>query len=141
VKVAYVQQDGYDTHAAQSATHRALLSDLDAGIGAFFENLSPAVRPNTVAVVFSEFGRRPTANASGGTDHGTTGDVWIIGDGVVGGRRGEPTSFTQLDKNGNFRVTSNFGLVLSEALAPALGPTIRTALKTTLDPLPRRLRR
>jgi uncharacterized protein (DUF1501 family) len=129
VKVAYVQQAGYDTHAAQASTHRSLLADLDTGIGSFFEQLAPAVRASAVVVVFSEFGRRPLANASGGTDHGTAGDVWILGDGVAGGRRGEPASFDHLDTNGNLTVTADYRAVLGQALRPVLGPSVLSALR------------
>jgi uncharacterized protein (DUF1501 family) len=141
VKVAYVQQDGYDTHANQLRTHSGLLSELDAGVESFFSNLSPAVRPNAVVVIFSEFGRRPIANGSAGTDHGTAGDVWVLGDSVVGGRRGQPTSFTDLDQDGNFIVTSNFGPVLTEALTPILGSSIGSALNTSARAMPNRIRR
>jgi uncharacterized protein (DUF1501 family) len=129
VKVAYVQQAGYDTHAAQASTHRSLLADLDAGIGMFFAELAPAVRASAVVVVFSEFGRRPLTNASGGTDHGTAGDVWIVGDGVAGGRRGEPASFDHLDANGNLTVTADYRTVLGQALLPVLGPPVLGALR------------
>jgi uncharacterized protein (DUF1501 family) len=138
VRVAYVQQSGYDTHANQSSTHQALLTDLDDGIGAFFDNLSPEVRSSITVVIFSEFGRRPQANASEGTDHGTAGDVWVIGDGVVTGRIGEPSAFDRLDANGNFAVTSSFGQVLADALAPALGSSIRAPLRA-VSSLPRRV--
>jgi uncharacterized protein (DUF1501 family) len=141
VKVAYVQQAGYDTHANQLRTHRGLLADLDAGIEAFFSNLSAAVRPNAVVVIFSEFGRRPIANASAGTDHGTAGDIWVIGDSVVGGRLGQPTSFTDLDQDGNFIVTSNFNQVLTEALTPALGPNVELALNPPNPIVARPIRR
>jgi uncharacterized protein (DUF1501 family) len=129
VRVAYVQQNGYDTHANQPATHQALLGDLDDGIGAFFANLSPEVRPAATVVIFSEFGRRPTANASNGTDHGTASDVWVIGANVKGGRFGEPPAFDRLDQNGNFVVTASFGQVMADALAPVLGSSVRTTLR------------
>jgi uncharacterized protein (DUF1501 family) len=34
---------------------------------------------NTLVMVFSEFGRRVEENASGGTDHGTANNVFLIG--------------------------------------------------------------
>jgi uncharacterized protein (DUF1501 family) len=139
VKVAYVQHDGYDTHANQLQTHSALLGQLDSAIDAFFANLSLEVRPNAVVVVFSEFGRRPLANASGGTDHGTCGDLWVIGDSVIGGRRGEAPSLDQLDANGNLIVTTSFGKAITEALTPALGPLVAPALKA-IAPLRVRIR-
>ena len=36
-------------------------------------------------MTFSEFGRRPEANASGGTDHGTSSALFVIGENVKGG--------------------------------------------------------
>ena len=46
--------------------------------------------------MYSEFGRRVAANASQGTDHGTSGPVFIAGTPVKGGFYGDEPSLTDL---------------------------------------------
>ena len=66
-------------------------------------------RANDVTVfVYSEFGRRVKANASQGTDHGTSGPVFVAGGKVNGGKfYGEQPSLTNL-KDGDLAITTDF---------------------------------
>ena len=43
-------------------------------------------------MAYSEFGRRVNANASHGTDHGTAGPVFLVGDTVQAGFHGDQPS-------------------------------------------------
>ncbi|HZQ85004.1 MAG TPA: DUF1501 domain-containing protein [Acidimicrobiales bacterium] len=95
VECVFVPQPAsYDNHAAQRSSHEAALSDLDAGIEAFFfgteagvplANTGPMnadVAARTLVMVVSEFGRRIGENGSGsiaGTDHGAAAPVMLIG--------------------------------------------------------------
>jgi uncharacterized protein (DUF1501 family) len=58
-------------------------------------------------LVYSEFGRRVRANASQGTDHGTSGPVFIMGEKVAGGFYGDQPSLTNL-KEDDLQVTTDF---------------------------------
>jgi uncharacterized protein (DUF1501 family) len=58
-------------------------------------------------MVYSEFGRRVKGNASQGTDHGTSGPVFLIGDKVKGGFYGDQPSLTKLI-DGDLAVTTDF---------------------------------
>src|SRR5262249_5232376 len=77
-RVFYTRQTGYDTHAAQFATHFQLLQALSEGLKAFLDDLKSARLAERVAVLmFSEFGRTVKENGSAGTDHGTAAPVLL----------------------------------------------------------------
>ena len=58
--------------------------------------------------VWSEFGRRGEENASLGTDHGAAGLGMLIGTRARGTMVGEFPGLSQLDPDGNLRLTSDF---------------------------------
>lgn len=62
---------------------------------------------DVTVLVYSEFGRRVRANASQGTDHGTSGPVFLIGEGVKGGFHGEQPSLARL-RDDDLEVTTDF---------------------------------
>jgi uncharacterized protein (DUF1501 family) len=79
-KVYYVSLSGFDTHVNQLNQHNRLLQVYADGITAFIKNLKVLNKwDNTLIFTFSEFGRRVEENASGGTDHGTAGNVFLFG--------------------------------------------------------------
>jgi uncharacterized protein (DUF1501 family) len=71
-------------------------------------------------LVYSEFGRRVKANGSEGTDHGTSGPVFLIGDRVNGGFYGDQPSLSKL-VDGDLAVTTDFRDVYSSVLEKVLG--------------------
>jgi uncharacterized protein (DUF1501 family) len=80
-RVYYTSTSGFDTHVRQSIQHGRLLGQVSDALWAFASDLHQADElKNTVILVFSEFGRRAKQNASGGTDHGTAGNVFLITD-------------------------------------------------------------
>ena len=84
-RVFYTQHGGYDHHANEVPSHPKLLKELTGAIRDFFKDLRDHnASDEVVMLVFSEFGRRIRDNASG-TDHGTGGGAFIIGDHVEGG--------------------------------------------------------
>jgi uncharacterized protein (DUF1501 family) len=84
-RVVYVSGLGdYDTHQGQAQRHPALMTDLDAGIEAFFGALDAAGQSDRALVMtVSEFGRRPAENG-GGTDHGAAAAHFVVGPSVYG---------------------------------------------------------
>jgi len=117
-----VSQSSFDTHAGELETQAGLLAQLDAAVqnfmGAFpagTKGLSPVI------VLYSEFGRRPESNASGGTDHGSANVVLVIGPSVKGGFYGEMQSLRRLDDLGNFRYTTDIRRVYATVLAEIMG--------------------
>jgi len=95
--IYYTQLGGFDTHADQTYSHESLLSEVAASLKAFLGDLEQAREASRVVVlVFSEFGRRVQENASGGTDHGTAGPVFLLGPRVVPGLHGTPPDLANL---------------------------------------------
>jgi uncharacterized protein (DUF1501 family) len=102
IAVVRLSLGGFDTHANQQGVHANLLRQLGEGLAALREALTEIDRWNsTVIATYSEFGRRPKENQSGGTDHGTASPHLVIGGAVKGGLYGLPTALDRLDGNGN----------------------------------------
>jgi uncharacterized protein (DUF1501 family) len=86
-QIFYAQQDAFDTHTVQLQTQAALLSDLDAALGAFMAALQEMGLANQVLVcTHSDFNRTITANVSGGSDHAWGNHQIILGGGIRGSR-------------------------------------------------------
>jgi len=66
-------------------------------------------------MTFSEFGRRVTQNASGGTDHGAAAPMFMFGKAVNQGIVGQHPSLTKLDQ-GDLIYTVDFRSVYSTVL-------------------------
>lgn len=112
---------GFDTHADELGRQGALLAELDAGLAALRAGLAGTARESdVVTLVYSEFGRRVAANGSDGTDHGTAGNVLLLGHPVRGGVHGEQPSLTALDA-GDLRMTTDFRSVYAALLDRVLG--------------------
>ncbi|TCJ35802.1 DUF1501 domain-containing protein [Parafrankia sp. BMG5.11] len=127
-RVYSVSLGGFDTHAAEDGTHTRLLGQLDAALTRFHRSMAATPRGSAVTtMVYSEFGRRVAANASGGTDHGTAGPVLLLGRPVRGGFFGDQPPLTDLD-DGDLRVTTDFRSVYATLLERVLGTEAGTVL-------------
>ncbi|HEY8790125.1 MAG TPA: DUF1501 domain-containing protein [Actinopolymorphaceae bacterium] len=116
-----VSLGGFDTHADERATQQRLLGELDQALSGFAARLATTDRgKQVVTLVYSEFGRRVTANASEGTDHGTAGPVFVLGKGVLGGFHGDQPSLTDLD-DGDLKAGTDFRDVYASVLQTVLG--------------------
>jgi uncharacterized protein (DUF1501 family) len=116
-----VSLGGFDTHADERGTQQRLLTELDEALTPFVQRMRKSDRGRQVVVlVYSEFGRRVTANGSDGTDHGTAGPMFVIGDKVRGGFYGEQPSLTDLS-NGDLKATTDFRDVYGTVLRDVLG--------------------
>ena len=79
-KVYYISLGSFDTHVNQDAQQQRLFTELSDAVRAFSKDLKTNGRFNDVLMfTFSEFGRRVSQNASGGTDHGTANNMFLIG--------------------------------------------------------------
>ena len=89
--------NAFDTHANQAGDHARLWRQVSQSVADFYEDLKEHNRGAEVLLfLFSEFGRRARDNG-GGTDHGTGGVCWVIGDQVAGGLYGEYPSLKEGD--------------------------------------------
>lgn len=82
-KVYYASLGSFDTHIFQAGQQQRLFDQMNASVGAFIKDLKAAGRYNDVLFfTFSEFGRRVSQNASGGTDHGTANNMLFLSGGL-----------------------------------------------------------
>jgi len=96
-RVFYTQHGGYDYHAQENPSHHRLLTELSHSLNAFVRDLREHnASDNVTILVFTEFGRRMKDNGSG-TDHGSGGGAFIIGDNVKGGLYSEYPSIAPGD--------------------------------------------
>jgi uncharacterized protein (DUF1501 family) len=137
-RIYYTRQSGYDTHAGQLGTHAGLLQELSSSLLAFLDDLAASEAADRVAVlVFSEFGRTVSENASAGTDHGTSAPVFLAGPGVKTGLVGATPSLVDLDpKHGDLRVSLDFRQVYATVLQDWLGLPMKTSLAGDFERLP-----
>ena len=78
-KVYYVSLGSFDTHINQAAQQQRLFTEMNEAISAFVKDLKSNNRFQDVLLMsFSEFGRRVAQNASGGTDHGTANNMFLV---------------------------------------------------------------
>ena len=106
----------FDTHAAQSYTHRELLRSVSSAVAGFLKDLKKCGLGERVAVLmFSEFGRQVKENAQGGTDHGTAGRIFLAGAPVRGGLVGLAPDLANLN-NGDLRFAVDFRVIYATLL-------------------------
>ena len=124
LEVACVDLGGWDTHEEQGGVEgqfAGLLGELATGLAAFHHDLEDRSERLTV-VTMSEFGRQLKENASGGTDHGRGGSMWVMGGGVRGGVHAAwPSLAPDALDDGDLAITTDFRDVLSEILVQRLG--------------------
>ena len=78
-KVYYVSLGSFDTHVNQEGQQKRLFTEMNDAIKAFVADLKTNNRfQDVLLMTFSEFGRRVTQNASGGTDHGTANNMFFV---------------------------------------------------------------
>ncbi len=78
--VYYLSIGSFDTHAGQEGQQKRLFNELNEAVTAFLKDLKSVGKfEDTLLMTFSEFGRRVSQNASGGTDHGTANNMMFAG--------------------------------------------------------------
>src|SRR5207237_9591635 len=93
MQLLHVTLGRFDTHYTELNRHDDLMGYLDSAVSAFYRDLTAhGVADKVLIATWSEFGRRPKENASGGTDHGAAAPVLLLGDPVKGGIYGRPPS-------------------------------------------------
>ncbi len=134
--IYYTHLGGFDTHANQSGQHDNLLRELGASLQAFLKDLNDAGHGKRVVVlVFSEFGRRLTENASAGTDHGTAAPVFLLGNAVKSGLHGPYPNLHDLT-DGDPKFAIDFRRVYATLLDRWLNCPSDKVLGEKFEPLP-----
>jgi uncharacterized protein (DUF1501 family) len=123
VRVATVEGPGdFDTHDNQPEDLAKGLAEVSEGLASFQADLEArGVADRVLTFVWSEFGRRPEANESLGTDHGAGGIAWVQGTRARGGILTDYPSLKHLDHEGNLAVTVDFRRVYSSLIEQWLG--------------------
>ena len=121
-RIFYTQQGSYDTHAGELATHEKLWSELSAGVGDVVDDMDEHdAGDDTAILLFSEFGRRIKDNGSG-TDHGSGGVAFLIGNNVRGGMYSHYPSLHERDHvEGDLRFNNDFRITYTSILEDWLG--------------------
>lgn len=111
-RIYYTDHGSFDTHAGELEDHTRLWNEVAGAVGDFYDDLKEHGKEKEVMVlIWSEFGRRIMDNGSG-TDHGSGGGAFVIGDPVHGGMYGSYPSLNPEDQlegdlhfNNDFRCT------------------------------------
>src|SRR5438270_8305527 len=137
VKLLHVTLGGFDTHYTELNRHDDLMGYLDSAVSAFYQDLAAHnVAEKVLIATWSEFGRRPKENASGGTDHGAAAPLLLIGNPVKGGLYGQAPALTNLDATGNLSYTVDFRSIYQEILSGHLGADAKEILGQSFDHVP-----
>ena len=116
-RICYTQHGSFDAHTNGIALQEGLLDDVSGGIFDFYLDMKNANKADDVILfVFSEFGRRVKDNGNG-TDHGSGGVAFVIGDSVEGGHYGEYPSLKSEDLiEGDLEFSLDFRSIYAELL-------------------------
>ena len=113
----------FDTHANQAVGHSNLLKDVAVNVDSFMSDMRQLdISDNVTMLLYSEFGRRAMDNGSG-TDHGTGGVAFVIGENVKGGLYGEYPSLerNKLEDGGNLLHNIDFRSAYTTVLERWMG--------------------
>ncbi len=122
-RVAFVEDEGWDTHANEAAIVTSKIAELDAGLKSFQQAMG-GMWGRTILIVATEFGRTAHVNGTGGTDHGTGGSMFLAGGALHGGRvagQWPGIGSGELYQNRDVHATTDFRSVFKGVLASHLG--------------------
>jgi uncharacterized protein (DUF1501 family) len=116
-RIFYAQQGGYDVHGNQIQTQSSLLGTMSRAVRDFFDDLREHnASEEVIMMIFSEFGRRIKDNGNG-TDHGSGGGTFLIGDRVKGGMYAQyPSLAPEKQLNGDLYFNHDFRSIYSTVL-------------------------
>ena len=133
-RIFYAQLGGFDVHGAQIQTQRTLLDNLSRSVGDFFDDLREnSGSEEVIMMIFSEFGRRIKDNGNG-TDHGSGGGTFLIGDRVKGGFYDPYPSLAPEDQlDGDMHFSHDFRSIYSTVLEQWLDLNPNPIVNGTFD--------
>ncbi|MCH7972014.1 MAG: DUF1501 domain-containing protein [Chloroflexi bacterium] len=136
-RIYYAAHGSFDTHTNELVNHALLWDQVSTAVACFWEDVEQQGKGDeTVIWMFSEFGRRIADNGAG-TDHGSGGAAFVIGDSVKGGLYGDYPKLALSDQlDGDVRFNTDFREVYATLLEDVLGIESEPVLKqkfSTLD--------
>lgn len=126
----------FDTHANQNITFPKLWNEVTSAVSTFYQDLKAHhANEEVVILMFTEFGRRVKENGSG-TDHGSGGVAFVIGDAVKGGLYGEYPSLKpeKLDE-GDLQWNNDFRSTYATLLEQWMGLDSKAVLRGSFEQL------
>lgn len=126
LEVAFTDVGGWDTHVNQGNSRGQLanlLQQFSAGIAALYQDLGQRM-DDVVILTMSEFGRTVHENGNRGTDHGHANAMFVMGNGVRGGKvygRWPGLSNDKLYEGRDLALTTDFRDVFGEIASRHLG--------------------
>lgn len=126
----------FDTHANQNISLPKLWGEVTNAVSTFYQDLKEHhANEEVVIFMFTEFGRRVQENGSG-TDHGSGGVAFVIGDAVNGGLYGEYPSLKpeKLDE-GDLQWNNDFRSTYATLLERWMGLDSKSILRGSFEQL------
>ena len=126
--------NSFDTHAGELAAHASLWGNTSNAIADFMDDLREhEASDNVTLLVFTEFGRRVHDNGSG-TDHGSGGVAFVVGDNVKGGMYGEYPSLEE-DKllEGDLHFNNDFRSIYTDLIENWMGLDAQPLVNGTFE--------
>ena len=125
MEIAFAESGGWDTHIRQGALRGSFFGrarDLSNAIAAFWNDLG-RFQDEVVLMTMTEFGRTVRQNGSGGTDHGHGSCLFVLGNGVRGGKVHGSASVRPQDlfEGRDLAVTTDFRSVFAGVTKQHLG--------------------
>jgi uncharacterized protein (DUF1501 family) len=126
LEVAFTEIGGWDTHVNQGNARGQLanlLQQFSSGIAALYQDLGQRM-DDVVVLTMSEFGRTVRENGNRGTDHGHANAMFVMGNGVRGGKvygRWPGLKSDQLNEGRDLALTTDFRDVFGEISTRHLG--------------------
>jgi uncharacterized protein (DUF1501 family) len=126
LEIAFTDVGGWDTHVNQGNARGQLgnlLQQFSSGIAALYQDLGQRM-DDVVVLTMSEFGRTVRENGNRGTDHGHANAMFVMGNGVHGGKvygRWPGLKSDQLYEGRDLALTTDFRDVFGEVATRHLG--------------------
>ena len=126
LEVAFTDIGGWDTHVNQGNSRGQLanlLQQFSNGIAALYQDLGQRM-DDVVVLTMSEFGRTVRENGNRGTDHGHANAMFVLGNGVKGGKvygQWPGLKSDQLYEGRDLALTTDFRDVFGEIATRHLG--------------------
>ncbi len=126
LEIAFTDLGGWDTHVNQGNARGQLanlLQQFSSGLAAFYQDLGQRM-DDVVMLTMSEFGRTVKENGNRGTDHGHANAMFVMGNGVRGGRvygKWPGLKSDQLYEGRDLALTTDFRDVFAEIAVRHLG--------------------
>ena len=135
-RIYYAAHGSFDTHTAELVNHALLWDQLSIAVSCFMDDLKQQGKnEETVIWMFSEFGRRIADNGAG-TDHGSGGAAFVIGDSVKGGLYGEYPKLGLSDQlEGDVHFNTDFRQIYATLLEDVLDVESEPVLKQKFNKL------